>query len=175
MATAPMMVEEQLPTGPTESEIQEKLGSIVDRLDKLAKDQVTRKGHVETRWLENLRAFHGRYDEKTEANLADSTKSRAYVKITRKKSNSWEARLSALLFPTDEENWDITPTPVPSLHEHSQRSARTSRANGRTGKSSAYRSWGASCSSRGAGCARCCGKSPTGIRRGAEARGGHAP
>jgi len=117
MATAPMMVEEQLPTGPTESEIQEKLGSIVDRLDKLAKDQVTRKGHVETRWLENLRAFHGRYDEKTETQLSESTKSRAFVKITRKKSNSWEARLSALLFPTDEENWDITPTPVPSLHD----------------------------------------------------------
>ena len=117
MATAPMIVDEQVPTGPSETEIQEKLGAIVDRLDKLAKDQVTRKGHVETRWLENLRAFHGRYDEKTEASLSDSTKSRAFVKITRKKSNSWEARLSALLFPTDEENWDITPTPVPSLHD----------------------------------------------------------
>jgi hypothetical protein len=125
MATAPVLeaVPDRLepdvvgPPAPSESEIQEKLGGIVDRLDKLAKDQVQRKGHVEQRWLENLRAFHGRYDEKTEANLADSTKSRAFVKITRKKSNSWEARLSALLFPTDEENWDITPTPVPSLHE----------------------------------------------------------
>jgi hypothetical protein len=117
MATAPMLVDEEVPTGPTETEIQDKLGGIVDRLEKLAKDQVTRKSHVEARWLENLRAFHGRYDEKTESQLAESTKSRAYVKITRKKSNSWEARLSALLFPTDEENWDITPTPVPSLHE----------------------------------------------------------
>jgi hypothetical protein len=117
MATAPVLVEDELPTGPTEAEIQEKLGGIVQRLEALVKDQVQRKSPVEQRWLENLRAFHGRYDEKTEAQLADSTKSRAYVKITRKKSNSWEARLSALLFPTDEENWDITPTPVPSLHE----------------------------------------------------------
>jgi hypothetical protein len=116
MATAPMLAEEP-PSGPTETEIQDKLGSIVDRLEALAKDQVTRKGHVETRWLANMRAFHGRYDEKTESQLTESTKSRAFVKITRKKSNSWEARLSALLFPTDEENWDITPTPVPTLHE----------------------------------------------------------
>lgn len=120
MATAPAMVAEQAPedySSTSDYEIQEKLAGVAQRLEALAKDQVQRKSHVETRWLANLRAFHGRYDEKTETDLTTGNKSRAYVKITRKKSNSWEARLSALLFPTDEENWDITPTPVPTLHE----------------------------------------------------------
>lgn len=101
----------------SEDELQEKLSGLVNRLDSLAADQVKRKGPVEQRWLENLRAFHGRHDASVEEALRGSSKSRAYVKITRKKCNSWEARLSALLFPTDEENWDIRPTPVASLHE----------------------------------------------------------
>lgn len=101
-----------------EAEVQERLSSVVSYLEGLAKDQVQRKAEVERRWLENLRAFHGRYDEITEQGLANSPgKSRAFVKITRKKTNSWDARLGALLFPTDDENWDIRPTPVPSLSE----------------------------------------------------------
>lgn len=112
----------------SESEVQDKLGALVDRLSKLADDQVKRKGAVERRWLDNLRAFHGRYDEATEQQLTESNKSRAYVKITRKKSNSWEARLSALLFPTDDENWDIRPTPVPSLNEEAKNSIQQAEA-----------------------------------------------
>lgn len=117
MATQPQAVE--TPANPlySESEVQDKLSALTDRLSKLADDQVKRKSLVERRWLDSLRAFHGRYDEKTETELVGSNKSRAYVKITRKKSNSWEARLSALLFPTDDENWDIKPTPVPTLNE----------------------------------------------------------
>lgn len=114
MATQPQLVS---PTQFSESETQDRLGVLVDRLSKLADDQVKRKGQSERRWLDNLRAFHGRYDEQTEEGLREGNKSRAYVKITRKKANSWEARLSALLFPTDDENWDIRPTPVPSLNE----------------------------------------------------------
>lgn len=116
MATAPMLVEPEEARA-DEQQVQDKLATLVERLQKLADDQVQRKSLVEERWIANLRAFHGRYDEKTETDLSTANKSRAYVKITRKKSNSWEARLSALLFPTDEENWEIQPTPVPTLHE----------------------------------------------------------
>lgn len=108
--------------------MQEKLSALVDRLSGLADDQVKRKSQVEQRWLDNLRAFHGRYDERTEQGLADTPqKSRAFVKITRKKCNSWEARLSALLFPTDEENWDIRPTPVPTLTEKAKQAVQQAK------------------------------------------------
>lgn len=116
MATAPSLVQPEA-EAISESEIQDRLSALVSRLQGLADDQVRRKSATEQRWLNNLRAFHGRYEESVESDLAGTNKSRAFVKITRKKSNSWEARLSALLFPTDEENWDIRPTPVPTLSE----------------------------------------------------------
>lgn len=101
----------------SDAAIQDKVAALVQELQALADEQVRRKQEVEQRWLENLRQFHGRYEPDTEQSLKDAKKSRAFVKITRKKTNSWEARMSALLFPTDEENWDIRPTPVPTLHE----------------------------------------------------------
>ena len=107
-----------------EAQVQEQLSGIVNRLAKLADDQVKRKSGIENRWLRNLRAFHGRYDQDTEEGFKDGQKSRAFVKITRKKCNSWEARLSALLFPTDEQNWDIRPTPVPTLHESAKEAVK---------------------------------------------------
>ena len=127
MATAFRMEPQAAPY--SEAELQDKLGSVVQHLQTLAEDQVKRKAAVETRWLDNLRAFHGRYDERTETSLAGSpNKSRAFVKITRKKTNSWEARLGALLFPTDDENWDIRPTPVPSLSEEAKAAVQEAEA-----------------------------------------------
>lgn len=112
----------------TEEEMQARLSSLVGMLEALAKDQVQRKAaDVEQRWLGDLRAFHGRYDQKTETELAGTSKSRAYVKITRKKTNSWEARLSALLFPTDDDNWDIRPTPVPTLVEQAKQAVEQAK------------------------------------------------
>lgn len=112
-----------------DEEMQTRLASLVGTLESLAKDQVQRKAaDVEQRWLDDLRAFHGRYDQKTETELSGTSKSRAYVKITRKKTNSWEARLSALLFPTDDDNWDIRPTPVPTLVEQAKQAVEQAKA-----------------------------------------------
>lgn len=115
MATALTVVQDQ---AQTDAQVQERLSGLVQELQKLADEQVQRKNLVEERWLKNLRAFHGQYDPQDAAEPTDArttTKSKAFVKITRKKTNSWDARLGALLFPTDDENWDIRPTPVPTL------------------------------------------------------------
>jgi hypothetical protein len=45
----------------------------------------------------------------------DRIAAKAFVKLTRHKTNGWAARLSDLLFPTDEKNWGIQPTPMPEL------------------------------------------------------------
>lgn len=107
---------------------QEQLSALVTQLQRLADDQVKRKSQVESRWLDDLRAFHGRYDETTEQELVGAKKSRAFIKITRKKTNSWNARLEALLFPTDDENWDIRATPVPTLHEVAKEAVKQAQA-----------------------------------------------
>lgn len=95
----------------------DRLNSIVQALQTKADDQVQKKTHIEERWLEDMRQFHGRYDEATESSLnkANSSKSKLFFNITRMKTNGWEARLTDMLFPTDDRNWGIKPTPVPDM------------------------------------------------------------
>ncbi|MBF0177228.1 MAG: hypothetical protein HQL63_10350 [Magnetococcales bacterium] len=85
-----------------------------DRLAELAEEQVRKKQQVEERWLEDLRQYHGKYDPTTLSQLGEN-QSRIFVNLTRSKANTAEARLTDMLFPTDDRNWGIKPTPVPDL------------------------------------------------------------
>lgn len=96
-------------------DIEEQSRSIIDRLGTLAQEQVVARNHIEIRWLENLRAYHGFYDPEIEAQLRDAKQSRAFIKITGAKTRALVARLYDLIFPTDDRNWSIEPTPVPKL------------------------------------------------------------
>ena len=102
-----------------ESQVQtqrlEKLDAIVSSMQSLADDQVSKKAQIERRWLEDLTQFHGRYPTDIESNLTAAGKSKLFVNYTRNKTNSWEARLSDMLFPTDDKNWGIGPSPSPEL------------------------------------------------------------
>lgn len=93
------------------------LSLIAGRLDKLAMEQVSAKQQVEARWLEAVRAYHGKYDSQFLKELTDAKVSTAFVKATRAKTIALEARLYDLMFPTDDRNWDIQPTPVPKLQD----------------------------------------------------------
>lgn len=96
--------------------------AIIGRLEILVQEQITARAPIEVRWIEDLRAFHGRYDERTEQALndPDNEKSRAFIKFTRSRTEAYEARLSDMLFPVDDWNWGIKPTPVPELTETAQ-------------------------------------------------------
>mgnify|MGYP007071565494 FL=1 len=94
---------------------------------------------VERRWVEDLDAYHGRDEfnrpqgiveqvssgSTTNVSQADAakthpgvgTRSTVYVQLTRQKTNTAAARVQEMLFPSDEANWAIKPTPVPQLHE----------------------------------------------------------
>lgn len=93
------------------------LDRVVGRLTRLADDQCAKKRQIEERWYRNLRNYYGRYDPTTEANLVTEKRSRVFVQATKKKTNAWEAKLYDMLFPTDDENWDIQPTPDPDLSQ----------------------------------------------------------
>lgn len=98
-----------------EVQLQDRLVAIVGRLEKEAEDRVSKRDLVEKRWLEDLRQYHGKYPSKTETELTEDKKSKLFVNQTRAKTNAMEARLSDMLFPTDDRNWGIRPTPVPEL------------------------------------------------------------
>ena len=97
-----------------EQAILEKLG---DTLFTKVQKEVTLRGPIEQRWLEDLYQYNGEYDQATEEKLTNSKQSKVFVNITRAKCNSAEARLSDMLFPTDDKSWAIKPTPVPELAE----------------------------------------------------------
>lgn len=89
--------------------------AILDDLDQEARRRVADRADLELRWESDLRQYHGRYEADMETRLKTQKKSRLFVNITRKRTHGWEARLSDMLFPTDDKNWGISATPLPTL------------------------------------------------------------
>jgi len=93
----------------------ERLAAIVGRLDKEAERRVGEREIVEKRWLDDLAQFHGRYSTGLKEEFKKARKSMLFINSTRPKTNAMASRLSDMLFPTDDRNWGIGPTPVPEL------------------------------------------------------------
>lgn len=98
-----------------EERLLEAARGIVGSLATRVEEQIRLKLPIEERWLSDSRNYYGRYDPAIEEDLKKDAKSQAFVKLTRNKTNGWAARLSDILFPTDERNWGIEPTPLPKL------------------------------------------------------------
>lgn len=109
-------------------EMEDALKAIASRLETDADDRVQKRQVLEKRWIEDLCQIQGVYDKKTLTDLKNSKKSTAFVNQTRPKTNACEARLSDMLFPTDDRNWGIGPTPVPELTESARESVATAEA-----------------------------------------------
>lgn len=93
----------------------ERLQIFASRLSRLASEQSGKRQTIETRWLDDIRQYHGEYAPDDRAKLARAGGSEIFVNITRNKTLAAEARLQDMLFPTDDKNWGIKPTPVPEL------------------------------------------------------------
>lgn len=105
--------------------IQDAVGPILMELNKLASDAVTARGPTEERWLKNLRQYHGIYESQIKGALGeDEDRSKIFINITRPKTLAWAARLGDMLFPNDERNWGIDPTPVPELSANAREIAK---------------------------------------------------
>lgn len=115
MASAPLAQGYVPATSDDGESLSSAAGGIVMRLLAQAQEQVRQRRAIEQRWLEDLRAYHGRYDVQTEGQLSGKKRSRAFINLPRAKTNAWDARLGDLLFPADGKNWGIQPTPVPEL------------------------------------------------------------
>lgn len=72
---------------------------------------------TEQRWLDDLRQYKGIYDAATLQRLKDKKRSMLYLRLSRAKVKSLNARLSDMLFPAGDKNWTITATPMPTLDE----------------------------------------------------------
>lgn len=92
--------------------------AVLQELGKqVAMEFASAKSHrveVERRWIEDLRQFKGVYDPETQKRLEDNKRSRIFLRLTRAKVKSTNARMADMLFPAGDKNWTISPTPVPT-------------------------------------------------------------
>jgi len=85
---------------------------------------------IERRWIEDMDAYQGRdvlnhradmvatvAGEAVPQGVRGKVPSRAttFVQLTRQKTNAAAARLADMLYPADDRNWSVAPTPVPEL------------------------------------------------------------
>lgn len=110
----------------------EELEALIHDLQTEADRRVKLKLPIEKRWLQDLRQYHGHYVDEHRSEFSKLTEtgsttkkvgSQVFQNITRPKTNSLIARLWDLLFPTDDRNWGISPTPVPELEEEQEEKA----------------------------------------------------
>lgn len=81
-------------------------------------DDVSRKrSATEDRFLKDLRQYRGIYDPEVEKKLSKN-RSRLFSRITRTKVKAFDARMTEMLFPANnDKNWEISPTPRPNVAE----------------------------------------------------------
>lgn len=101
----------QPPVRTINAEVLNQLGSRYKGLfDRYAAERLP----VEQRWLKNLRQYMGIYDPEVENQLAPN-RSRAYPRLTRKVCVSLLSRLMNLMFPGNEDNWELKASPSPEM------------------------------------------------------------
>lgn len=81
---------------------------------------------TELRWLQDMRQYKGKYDQDELAAIGPA-RSKSYIRKTRVKVKTVDSRVSDLLFPAGtDKNWDISPTPVPTVDDDVREEARQS-------------------------------------------------
>lgn len=140
MATKPVMFDESMFVAPDEEDaaaqakkarqkLADAIAPVIAELNTMATDAVQRRAPVEKRWLEDLRQYHGVYEAEVASVLTgDASRSQVFINITRPKTNAWSARMSDMLFPNDEKNWGINPTPVPQLTSQAREASKLAQS-----------------------------------------------
>lgn len=62
------------------------------------------------RWVKDMYQYRNQYEESIKTN-----KSKVFVGYTRAKTDSWTAKMTDMLFPSDDKNYGISPTPMPEI------------------------------------------------------------
>jgi hypothetical protein len=89
------------------------LRGLFDSYEKMRKTK-------EEDWLQSLRQYKGIYDPEVYA-LMDGKQSKVYPKITRARCVTVLSRLHDMLFPFEDKNWGIKPTPRSTIPEAGMR------------------------------------------------------
>lgn len=126
MAAAPNTQTQQDQADPagTAKNISHRIEMILDRLQREFDRRYSDRTQLEQRWLKDLRQYHGKYEDDVQSDLNAGKRSTVFANATRSKTNTGQARLADMLFPTDDRNWGIQPTPVPELTDQAEKAAQ---------------------------------------------------
>lgn len=80
------------------------------KFDAYAKERL----QLEKQWLKNLRQYKAIYDP--EIKIPDGM-SKVYPKDTHTKIVGWVAKMMEMMFPAQEKNWALSPTPFPNIEK----------------------------------------------------------
>ena len=95
-------------------------GAFGTELQQRLQDNLRQRMTIERRWVADLRRYQGMVTDSERIEAADQGRSCIFVKYTRTKADAWAAQMNDMLFPADDRNWGIEPTPVPKLNMISQ-------------------------------------------------------
>ena len=99
-----------------EKERRERVQALGQKVVGIYNERVAFRTTLEQRWLADVRRYNGEYAPEVLKTLQNRRYgSRMYVPLVRRICNIVEARLSDMLFPTEERNFAIDPSPVPQL------------------------------------------------------------
>lgn len=85
------------------------LESYGGELKSLLTEHLKQRQPIVKRWTSDMYQYRNKYE--TEG----GGKSKVFVGYTRSKTDSWVAQMTDMLFPSDDKNYGISPTPVPSI------------------------------------------------------------
>ena len=89
---------------------------IAQRLQDDAEERVAQRRPVEQRWLDDAHQFEGVGPPPRNLRQSD-----AVFNITRSKVNTFVSKFIDMLFPTDDRNGAVDPTPVPEIEKEAER------------------------------------------------------
>jgi hypothetical protein len=78
-------------------------------------EQLQERSPIESRWVDDMRRYMGKYEESFYEDARAQERSQVFVGYTRSKTDAWTAQMTDMLFPADDKNYGIQPTPVPEL------------------------------------------------------------
>jgi hypothetical protein len=116
----PSLVNRYTPPPERQTPSRDRLNAIVGRMQREVESRIAKRMSLEQRWMRALEQYHGEYDFATAEELRKEERSGLFINETGPKTDALAARLKDLLFPTDERNWGIEPTPVPELTENAE-------------------------------------------------------
>ncbi|MEB3492825.1 portal protein [Pasteurella multocida] len=73
-------------------------------------EQINQRQPIVQRWVTDMYQYRNQYEKQSNTN-----KSKVFVGYTRSKTDAWSAQMTDMLFPSDDKNYGISPTPIPSI------------------------------------------------------------